>query len=111
MKEVIFEFVNQYAVWGILIVVCLAVFMMWRMHRQLKRLNRSLGTMTGKIQEYLKAVMEEEPKEDQMTEPERVWREEPFITKEEREFLAAGKREHSPEDEAVIHAVLQEYFS
>lgn len=104
MKEQIFEFVNQYAVWGILIGVLMIVFVLWRMKRQLKKLNRSLSSIAEKIQEYLTAVMEEEPDSQPISIRENQNRE-PFLVREE------GKREINSEDEAVIHAVLKEYFS
>lgn len=64
MKELIFEFVNQYAMWGILIAACLAAVLQWRMQRQLKKLNRSLGAVTGKIQDYFSIIMEGEGQEE-----------------------------------------------
>lgn len=111
MKEQIFQFVNQYAVWGILLAVLLAFFVLCRMHRQLKKLNRSLSAMTGKMQDYFTAIMEEEPLEPvsiSTKEPEST--EEPFQrrTAEETGLKQKSKR---VEEEAIIHAVLKEYLS
>ena len=61
MKELIFQFIDQYALWGLLIITLLAVFLLARIHRQLGRLNRSLGMVTGNIQEYFNVIMAEEP--------------------------------------------------
>lgn len=105
MKEQIFEFVNQYATWGILVAGLLAVFMLCRMHGQLKKLNRSLNSMTGKIQEYFTAITEEPQPEPQPISTREEQRGQRFLVKEE------GKKEINSEDEAVIHAVLKEYFS
>lgn len=106
MKEQIFQFVNEYAVWGILIAVLLTFFMLCRMNRQLKKLNRSLSGMAGKIQDYFTVIMEEEPLETP-----------PAAAKEAEHTEDLPKREiyerknTRQEDEAVIHAVLKEYLS
>lgn len=112
MKEFIFEFVNQYAIWGILILVFAAAFLLWRMHRQLKRLNRNLGMITGKIQEYFTVILEEAaPEETQRITPGEVRREERFLAQGERERLHTERKKQSPEEEAVFHSVMQEFFS
>jgi len=116
MREIIFEFVNQYAMWGILIVAFFSAIILIRMSVQLKRLNRNLSSVTGKVQEYFNAIMAEEPKSEPLEEPRRMsarenWREEKFLTKEERDMLLGRKNETTPEDEEVFQAVLQEYFT
>lgn len=125
MKELIFDFVNQYAVWGILIGVLLVVFALWRMQRQLKKLNRSLGAMTAKIQEYFTVIMEEEQEEPQLVSTKEAERSTPVPARErerntyvpvrERERNAqiqpSPRKVQSPEEEAVLQAVLKEYFS
>ena len=112
MKELIFEFVNQYAIWGILILAFATAFLLWRMHRQLKRLNRNLGMITGKIQEYFTVIMEENaPEEPQRVTPAEVRREERFLTQGERERLHTEKKKQTPEEEAVFNSVMQEFFS
>ncbi len=114
MKDLIFGFVDQYAVWGILAFVLIATFLLWRMHRQVKRLNRNLGAITAKIQDYFNVILAEEESEEPQPlaareTPRRDWE----VTKEERDFLLSGKKVHSPsaEDEAVFNEVMQEYFS
>ncbi len=113
MREIIFEFVNQYAVWGILVATIIATLLLWRGNKQIKRLNRSLSGITENIQDYLNVVMEEEAEE--IFEPERVTRirrEDRFLTEEEREILLSRKKEQNVEEnEAVFQAVMQEYFS
>lgn len=111
MKDLVFNFVNQYAVWGIFLVVFLAAFLLWRMHRQLKRLNRNLAMITGKIQEYFDVIMEDEEQGEVRPLAREMRREDWEVTKEERDFLLSRKKEHSPEDEEVFNAVMQEYFS
>lgn len=111
MKDLIFAFVNQYAVWGILLAVLLAAFLQWRMHRQIKRLNRNFGVIAGKMQEYFNVIMEEEEPKEMYRPTEDTHRRDWEITKEEREFLLSGKKKPDPEDEAVFNAVMQEYFS
>ena len=112
MKELIFEFVNQYAVWGILLLVSAATFLLWRMHRQLKRLNRNLGMITGTIQEYFAVIMEEEAKEDlQPIPPRQIRREDRFLTSEEIERQLSEKKKKKSEEEEVFNSVIQEFFS
>lgn len=69
MKELIFQFIDQYVLWGLLLIAVLAVFLLTRIHSQLKRLNRSLGMVTGNIQEYFRVIMAED------TEAESEWEE------------------------------------
>ncbi len=129
MKDLIFQFIDQYVLWGLLIITLLAVFLLTRIHRQLGRLNRSLGMVTGNIQEYFNVIMAEEPElpEEPVKEPWRVpvqsresgqmkapdremRRGERFLTNEEREILTSRRREQSPEDEEVFNSVMQEFF-
>ena len=112
MKDLIFNFVNRYATWGILLVVLLAAFLLWRMHRQLKRLNRNLGAITGKIQEYFDVILEEEESKELESVPAARSRKEDWeVTDEERRLLLTRKNVRNPEDEEVFNAVMQEYFS
>ena len=110
MREQIFEFVNQYAVWGILLTGLLMLFVLFGVHRQLKKLNRSLSAMTRKLQEYFTAIVEEEqPEEQPISTREKENTEDVHIKKEERVNAKANVKKM--EDEAVIHAVLKEYLS
>lgn len=112
MREIIFEIVNEYAVWGILLLAFVSVIILVRMNGQLRRLNRSLASVTGNVQEYFNVIMTEEPGEEPQPKATREsWKEERFLTKEEREMLLSHKKETTPEDEAVFQAVMQEYFS
>lgn len=127
MKEMIFQFIDQYALWGLLILTVLTVFLLTRIHSQLKRLNRSLGMVTGNIQEYFRVIMAEEDEEEKtstdskwasaprdnqrMATPNReMKRGERFLADGEREILVARRREQEPDDEEVFNSVLQEFF-
>lgn len=112
MKELIFEFVDQYAVWGILILAFTAAFLLWRMHRQLKRLNRNMGKIAGSIQEYFTVIMEENvPEEPQRITAGEGGREDRFLTYEERERRLAERKKQNAEEEEVFSSVIQEFFS
>ena len=131
MKELIFDFVTQYAVWGILIFTAAAVFLLWRVLRQQKRLNKSLAMITGNIQAYFDVIMtEEEPEEPEAAPLVRQPREEPFFADSDRgvsrrerqrqETFSAGEERSMPmtkkprpdgEEEDVLNAVFQEFFS
>lgn len=108
MKELIFHFVNQYALWGILIFTGISMLLLWRVLSQQKRLNRSLGLIVGNIQAYFDVILKEEPEELPVRE---VRREERFLTGEEREPVRMRGREQTPEEEEVFQAVMQEFFS
>lgn len=105
MKELIYEFVNQYAVWGILILTGTAAFLLGRMQRQLKKLNRNLGMITGGMQEYFQVIMDEEKQEEEQYPEERE------IRKESRFPAQEERKKADPEEEAVFNSVIQEFFS
>ena len=131
MKELIFDFVTQYAVWGILFFTAAAVFLLWRVLRQQKRLNKSLAMITGNIQAYFDVIMTEEETEEPEAAPlARQQREETFFADGERsvprregqrqETFSVGEERGIPlaktsrpgaEEEEVLNAVFQEFFS
>lgn len=78
-----------------------------RILRQIKRLNRSLGSITENIQAYIEVILQEEPQNLEETEvhPEPVHS---AGTEEENELL---EQERKRQEEEVFNAVLQEYFS
>ena len=129
MKELIIQFIDQYVLWGLMITALLAIFFLAGIHRRLGRLNRSLGMVTGNIQEYFNVIMTEETEllEDSASEPQHrtassgesergkasdreMRRGERFLTNEEREILTSRRRQQSPEDEEVFNSVMQEFF-
>lgn len=142
MKDMIFAFIHQYAVWGILIAVVLALIVLHCTYRQMKKLNRNLGMVTAKVQQYFDIIMKDEDEEEEIerraayeeeagarrravhSEEERErrsWpREEDFqLTRGEREMLLSDRgertsrndRKRNKNQEEVLDAVLQEYFS
>lgn len=110
MKENIFEFVNQYAVWGILILTFVGTFLLWRMQRQMKKLNGNLGMITKSVQGYFTVIMDENAKEDGRIENRQDRREDSFPDYEERERQMAEKKKQTSEEEAVFNSVFQEFF-
>ena len=113
MKEMIYTFAEQYAVWGILGMTVLAVLLLWRMLARLKQLNHSLKNIGEKVHNYLEAVLTEDTEETgSMQVPEKGRREERFLTGREREILSSRRREQEDEEkEAIFQEVIQEYFS
>ena len=81
-----------------------------RILRQIKRLNRSLQSITNNIQAYFDVIMQEEvPKQDE----EEISEEQALLqrkTIEDMETFVEQER-RKQEDEEVFNAVLQEYFS
>lgn len=135
MRDMIFAFIHQYAEWGILVIAILALVVLHCMYRQIKKLNRSLGLVTAKVQQYFDIIMgeEEEAEEEEgravhMQEQTARYtpREEDFrLTRGEREMLLSDysertartervermDRKKTKDQEEVLDAVLQEYFS
>lgn len=96
---------------GILALI-LVVFLA-KILKQIKRLNRSLSSVTGNIQEYFDTILDDTPEVKMAQETIK-------ITKEERDMLLSESVHKAPntqnthkkeEDEKVFNAVLQEYFS
>lgn len=131
MRDMIFAFIHQYAVWGILIAVVLALVVLHCMYRQIRKLNRSLGLVTAKVQQYFDIIMRDEEEEDEQSRRREVHREEEppgrytpreedfRLTRGEREMLLSDRtdrmdhmdRKKNKNQEEVLDAVLQEYFS
>ncbi|MCI9081676.1 MAG: hypothetical protein HFI70_05040 [Lachnospiraceae bacterium] len=78
-----------------------------RILRQIKRLNRSLGSITENIQAYFDVILQEEP---QKTEETNV-RQEPVRSAGAEEENEQMELERRKQEEEVFNAVLQEYFS
>ena len=94
---------------AVLLIGLLGVILLARVLRQIKRLNKNLGNITGNVQAYMDVILKEEAEYEE--EPEMVQaRAEERENKETEE--AALEREHQKmEDEKLFNAVLQEYFS
>ena len=104
MNQQIIIFIQKYVEWGMFSLGCIAVVTLWRMNGYLKKLNRLLSGMSGKIHDYFTAITEED---DEL----------PASTNEKPQYQSVPKEENlknkgnSKEEEAVIQAVLKEYFS
>lgn len=94
---------------AVLLIGLLGVILLARVLRQIKRLNKNLGNITGNVQAYMDVILKEEAEYEE--EPEMVQaRAEERENKETEE--AVLEREHQKmEDEKLFNAVLQEYFS
>lgn len=85
-----------------------------RILRQIKKLNRSLTSITNNIQAYFDVIMQEEPQAQE--EPQEQNQQYGNVqknmhderTEEEQNQIIDSKRQ---EEEEVFNAVLQEYFS
>lgn len=90
---------------GLLLMIFLA-----RILRQIKRLNRSLGSITGNMQAYFDVILREDGQipEDEETENTRKLSQEQ--SKDNKALLMEQER-RKQEEEKVFNAVLQEYFS
>ena len=75
-----------------------------RILKQIKRLNKSLGQITGSMQSYFDVILKEDAEQEEESETVQAVKEEKqeMITKEEQKKI---------EDEKIFNAVLQEYFS
>ncbi len=89
----------------------LVLFYLARILRQIKRLNRSLGSITENIQAYFDVILqEEEPKMQKEPEEEvAVAATAESCTGENED--AGEQKLTKQEEEEVFNAVLQEYFS
>ncbi len=94
----------------ILLLGLILTIILLRILRQIKRLNRSLQSITNNIQAYFDVIMQEEvPKQDE----EEISEEQALLqrkTIEDMETFVEQER-RKQEDEEVFNAVLQEYFS
>lgn len=85
-----------------------------RILRQIKKLNRSLASITNNIQAYFDVIMQEESsvQEEQTAQEEQHGYKQKNMyderAKEEQNLIEDSKRQ---EEEEVFNAVLQEYFS
>lgn len=94
-------------------------FFLIRILRQIKRLNRSLGSITENIQAYFDVILQEEAEEEReanLAENRQEAKKEPELaeskeTKTEGSESPAEQELRKQEEEKVFNAVLQEYFS
>lgn len=91
---------------AIILIGLFLVITLSRILKQIKRLNQSLGNITGSMQEYFEVILKEDMEEEEETEARAVQME-----KEEHEKRASKEEQKKLEDEKLFNAVLQEYFS
>lgn len=91
----------------------IAIWLLARVLRQIKRLNKSLGNITENIQAYFDVIlMEEEEEKGQEKEQEPEPLQAPVHTAQEGGQQADAKQDFDKEEkEEIFNAVLQEYFS
>ena len=91
---------------AVILIGLIAMLLLIGILRQIKRLNRSFGTITESIQAYFNVILREEEEEEEELANARVH----SARKAERE--AVLEKEHKKkEDEEIVNAVLREYFS
>lgn len=100
--------VASIVVMGLILAISLS-----RILRQIKRLNRSLTSITNNIQAYFDVIMQEEVQEQEQAQMQGKQQMHENVQSEHTEEAPTsadldGKRK---EEEEVFNAVLQEYFS
>lgn len=110
MKALMLQILQDYAILGIIILALIGIFILARMHRQLKKLNRNLGMITKNIQQYFEVIMVEEEEETAEEAVRTSRREEMYLTGEERERRLSRTKTEQGEEDAVFNSVMQEYF-
>lgn len=102
---------NNWEMWrdGLVLLFALTgLFLLGGTFRQMKKLNKSLNSITANMQEYFNVILneEEEPEEKQLE--DRMQEE----ADEEKEIQAKIENlKKQEEQEKLFNAVLQEYFS
>lgn len=83
-----------------------------RILRQIKKLNKSLGSITGNMQAYFDVILKEDAEtEEEAPVPMQVAPEPVQMAKEEGKESSSEQELKRMEDEKLFNAVLQEYFS
>ncbi len=73
---------------------------------QIKRLNKGLGNIIGNIQAYFDVILREEEEEEQSVQMQAQVQD-----AQEEKGQALEKEQKKMEEEQLVNAVLQEYFS
>ncbi len=100
--------VASIVVMGLILAISLS-----RILRQIKRLNRSLTSITDNIQAYFDVIMQEEPQDQgkQQMQGKQQSQENARSQRAEAETEPTELDYKKQEEEEVFNAVLQEYFS
>ncbi len=95
---------------GAVLAGLILLFYLARILRQIKRLNKSLGSIAENIQAYVDVVMSEE--EEEAAEKNSAEREQARGQRQEAEpYQQIAQEQKRMEDEQLFNSVLQEYFS
>ena len=114
--EELLQFAQTYkeilAVAGAAFLVLLLFTYLIRILRQIKRLNKSLGSIAENIQAYVDVVMSEEEEAEEAAEKNSAEREQARGQRQEAEpYQQIAQEQKRMEDEQLFNSVLQEYFS
>lgn len=81
-----------------------------RILRQIKKLNKSLGSITGNMQAYFDVILKEDMESTEAA-PTPAVQQSAVMAKEEKREEPMEQELKRMEDEKLFNAVLQEYFS
>ena len=97
---------------GAVLAGLILLFYLARILRQIKRLNKSLGSIAENIQAYVDVVMSEEEEAEEAAEKNSAEREQARGQRQEAEpYQQIAQDLKRMEDEQLFNSVLQEYFS
>ena len=97
---------------GAVLAGLILLFYLARILRQIKRLNKSLGSIAENIQAYVDVVMSEEEEAEEAAEKNSTAREQARGQRQEAEpYQQIAQEQKRMEDEQLFNSVLQEYFS
>lgn len=87
--------------------VLTGLILLARILKHIKRLNKSLSSITGNMQEYFDVILSEDTEEESGEERKTAEQEQAAAIKKVR----AAEQQEKEEEEKIVNAVLQEYFS
>ena len=97
---------------GAVLAGLILLFYLARILRQIKRLNKSLGSIAENIQAYVDVVMSEEEEAEEAAEKNSAEMEQARGQRQEAEpYQQIAQEQKRMEDEQLFNSVLQEYFS
>ena len=98
MRETIMQIIQNYQIIAIAVISLLAVIVLLRMQRQLKKMNRNFSIITGKMQEYFDVILQEEAEEEEPVAKreegyaQRFMPQEGYLSKQEKEMLLSNPK-------------------
>lgn len=97
---------------GAVLAGLILLFYLARILRQIKRLNKSLGSIAENIQAYVDVVMSEDEEPEEMAEKNSTAGEPVQVQRQEADpYQKFAQEQKHMEDEQLFNSVLQEYFS